>query len=213
MEIISRGAEAILYKGELYGDEVLIKERIKKNYRIGKIDKKLRKERTKRETKLMRDARSVGVNTPKVLETDYDDYRIIMEFIDGEKVKDVLEEAKDVEDICRKIGSMIGKLHGGDIIHGDLTTSNMIVENDSGKIFFIDFGLGSTSKRIEDKGVDLKLMRDSLKSTHYNILKLCWASILEGYKEEYNKAEEIIKKIDEIERRARYAEHKKPVKK
>lgn len=203
-QIINRGAEAILYLDELDGQTVLVKERVKKGYRIPQIDKKLRKERTTHESKLLSDARSVGVNTPQVLEIS--EYRITMEFIKGKSVKELFSNSKncEIEDVCRSIGESLGKLHAANIIHGDMTTSN-IIKSDDGRIYFIDFGLGFYSKRLEDKGVDIRVLRDAIKAAHYNILKLCWLNILIGYRKEYKDAEKVINKIDEIEGRTRYA--------
>ncbi len=211
MEIVARGAEAVLYTDELYGQKVLVKERLKKQYRIEQIDEKLRKERTKHEIKLIRDARTVGVNTPQILEVDEEACKITMQFIEGIKVKEFFERAdkSSIEKLSFEIGRSIGKLHSNDIIHGDMTTSNMIMENGTGDVYFIDFGLGGYSKRIEDKGVDLRLLHGSISSSHYTVLNICWRSILNGYREEYKNAEEVIKKIDEIEGRTRYAEVKK----
>jgi Kae1-associated kinase Bud32 len=78
----------------------------------------------------------------------------------------------------------------------------MIIKNND--IYFIDFGLGGFSKRIEDKAVDLNLLYEALKSTHSNVLEVCWNEILKGYKEEYSKANEVINQIKEIEKRGRY---------
>jgi len=210
MEPLAQGAEAILYIDELYGDKVLVKERIEKKYRIPEIDIKLRKERTNMEVKLITDSRSVGVNTPQILEVDKDSYKIKMEYIEGTKLKDLLDSAGKGEicKVCFEIGRQIGRLHRNDIIHGDLTTSNMLLSKDE-SLYFIDFGLGERSKRIEDKGVDLKVLYGALSSSHCNILNLCWENILEGYKKEYKSAEEVIKKIHEIEGRARYAKRGK----
>ncbi len=204
-KIIKQGAEAILYLDILEGRRVLVKERIKKNYRISEIDEKLRKERTTKEVKLLRDARMVGVLTPQILHVDKLNYKIIMEFIDGIRVKDFLNDAKkgEIEFLCEQIGRSIGKMHAADIVHGDLTTSNMILKDD--KVYFIDFGLGQHTKRIEDKGVDMRLLYDAIKAAHYNILSICWANIIKGYKKEYKNADVVLKKIEEIARRARYA--------
>jgi len=203
MEIIARGAEAILYVSKWEGQKVLVKERIKKGYRIKQLDTTIRKTRTKKETKLLTEARKCGIPTPKILRVERK--KIIMEFIDGERVKELLNKSdeKTVEKICEEMGRLIGKLHAHDIIHGDLTTSNMILKDN--KIFFIDFGLGDFSKRIEDKGVDLNLLQEALKSTHFKILNLCWGNIVKGYKQEYRDAEQVLKKVEEIEKRARYA--------
>jgi Kae1-associated kinase Bud32 len=204
MRIIKQGAEAILYLDKFDDQDVLVKERIKKSYRIDQIDKELRKKRTKKEVKLLIEARACGVPTPKIIFVDEINHKIIMEYIDGKRIKELLYSAdkKTIERICFQIGESIGKLHSNGIIHGDLTTSNMILKGD--KIFFIDFGLGEFSRRIEDQGVDLNLLFEALKSTHFKILSLCWSSIIKGYKKEYKNAKEALKKVEEIEKRARY---------
>ncbi len=204
MEIVKRGAEAVLYRDVYDGQSVLIKDRIKKGYRIREIDDAIRKTRTRKEVKLLTEARKCGVSTPAVL--DVEENRIIMQFVDGKRLKELLnsEDEKTVSKVCTELGKAIGKLHAYGIIHGDLTTSNMILSD--GKIYLIDFGLSEFSKRIEDQGVDLNLLFEALKSTHFKILKLCWDNIIKGYKQEYKKADDVIKKVDEIEKRARYAE-------
>jgi Kae1-associated kinase Bud32 len=208
MEVLKQGAEAILYLDEFDGQKVLVKERIKKDYRIEEIDNKLRKERTREEVKLMTEARKIGVLTPKIFHVDYEKFKIIMEFIDGKRLKEFFFEAKkeEIEKISFEIGKLIGKLHSSGIIHGDLTTSNMILKEN--QIYFIDFGLGFFSKRIEDQGVDLNLFFEALKATHFKILNTCWENIVKGYKQEYKYAEQVLKKVEEIEARARYFERK-----
>ncbi|MEM5875138.1 MAG: KEOPS complex kinase/ATPase Bud32 [Candidatus Aenigmatarchaeota archaeon] len=206
MEIIKRGAEAIIYLDIFEGKKVLVKERIKKSYRIEELDIELRKERTRREARLLREARKIGVFTPQVYSVDEEKGKIIMEYIDGQRLKDIvnyLDEEK-IREIFKKVGENIGKLHSSDIIHGDLTTSNMILKGEN--VYFIDFGLGYFSKRIEDKGVDLNLLREAIKSTHFRFLNLIWENILIGYKRFFKDWEKVIKKVDEIEKRGRYTE-------
>ncbi|MEM5815853.1 MAG: KEOPS complex kinase/ATPase Bud32 [Candidatus Aenigmatarchaeota archaeon] len=206
MEIIKRGAEAIIYLDIFEGKKVLVKERIKKSYRIEELDIELRKERTRREARLLREARKIGVFTPQVYNVDEEKGKIIMEYIDGQRLKDIvnyLDEEK-IREIFKKVGENIGKLHSSDIIHGDLTTSNMILKDEN--VYFIDFGLGYFSKRIEDKGVDLNLLREAIKSTHFRFLNLIWENILIGYKRFFKDWEKVIKKVDEIEKRGRYTE-------
>jgi Kae1-associated kinase Bud32 len=165
--LIKQGAEAKLFLAEFDEQKVVIKDRIRKKYRIRQIDEKIRKKRTSLESSLISEARRVGVPTPKILKIDKKNHKIIMEFIDGKRIKELLQEADErtIKKICTQIGRMIGKLHSAGIIHGDLTTSNMILKD--GRIYFIDFGLGFFSKKIEDQGTDLKLLREALKSTHF----------------------------------------------
>jgi len=205
MQIIKRGAEAVLYLDNFEDQQVLVKERIKKNYRIDQIDQEIRKARTKGEVKLLTESRKVGVLTPKIFSVDEKNHKIIMEFIEGKRIKELLYEAdeKTAEKICFEIGKLVGKLHSAGIIHGDLTTSNIILKEN--QIYFIDFGLGFFSRKTEDQGTDLNLLYEALKSTHFKILKTCWNNILKGYKQEYKDSDKVLKRIEEIEKRARYA--------
>jgi len=205
MQIIKRGAEAVLYLDKYDGQRVLVKERIKKGYRIAQLDEKIRKTRTKKEVKLMTAARSCSVMTPKILAVDEKGHKIIMEHIEGKTVKELFYSAdkKTVAGVSKEIGRLVGKLHNAGVVHGDLTTSNMILAKDC--IYFIDFGLGEFSKRIEGQGVDLNLLAEALKSTHFKLFKLCWSNIVKGYKQEYKFADKVLEKVDEIEKRARYA--------
>jgi Kae1-associated kinase Bud32 len=204
MQIIKQGAEAILYLENFDNQTVLVKERIPKKYRIKEIDEKLRKERTKKEVKLLTEARKFGVETPPLL--DVSETKIVMQFIDGKTVKEFFYSAneEDVKRIATKIGKTIGLLHSNGIIHGDLTTSNMIMKDE--KIFLIDFGLGEFSKRIEDQGVDLNLFEEAIKATHFKLYPLIWENAIEAYKKEYKDANEVLMKVQEIEKRARYAQ-------
>jgi len=203
-----RGAESVIYLDRFDDQQALVKERIKKTYRINQIDDRLRKIRTKEEVKLLTEARKIGVPTPKILHVDYENHRIIMEFLGGKRLKEFLMEADEntIKSTCFEIGKLVGKLHAAGIVHGDLTTSNMILEK--GQICFIDFGLGLFSKRIEDQGIDLNLLFEALRSTHFKILNISWENILKGYRQEYKNAEQVLKKVKEIENRARYVERK-----
>ena len=204
MKLIKQGAEAKLFLDKLDDHKIIIKDRIEKKYRIKQIDKKIRKSRTSLESNLLSEARRVGVLTPKVFDVDKQGHKIIMEFVDGKRIKELLNDSnqKNIEKISFDIGRMIGKLHSAGIIHGDLTTSNMIMKDD--KIYFIDFGLGFYSRKVEDQGTDLMLLQEALKSTHFKIIEISWGNIIKGYKKEYTKANQVLEKLEEIEKRARY---------
>ena len=183
---IAQGAEAILTKTS---ETTLIKDRIPKLYRLQELDNKIRKSRTKKETKLLEKASKL-IPTPKILSTSSDnkggvskggaggDFKIKMQFIKGKKLSEHLETIPNPEEICKIIGEQIAKLHDADIIHGDLTTSNMIIKD---KIYFIDFGLGFISNKIEDKAVDMHLLRQALEAKHFTIHKECEKIILKNY--------------------------------
>lgn len=194
MKEIARGAESVIF---MEGNKIT-KKRIKKGYRLKSIDEKLRKTRTKREIKLLSEAKRNGVPVPQILRKE--ENTIIMEFINGLNLKENLEKfsKNKRKEICKKISNNINMLHKARIIHGDLTTSNMIYY--SNNVYFIDFGLGFFSNKIEDKAVDLLLLEKALKSKHYKISKECFSIILKNY---YN--EIAIKKLREIKKRGRYA--------
>ena len=195
MKIIKQGAESIIY---LDGDKI-IKDRLKKGYRINEIDEKLRKFRTKREVNLLNKVKFA----PKVFDFSDKNMKIEMEFIDGKLIKNILDEINSNErkKICKKIGENIAELHDTDIIPGELTTSNMILKVD--KVFFIDFGLGFVSKKYEDKAVELHLLKQALESKHYQHCDECFESILEGYKKG-KEFSEVMKRLEKVEKRGRY---------
>ena len=194
-KILAQGAEAIIYKD---GDK-LIKDRIKKNYRLPEIDERLRKQRTKEEAKLISTASRIGVPVPQIFEVEKNKLEIA--FIDGVKVRDWLDsDEKGIDEVCKQIGESLNKLHKSDIIHGDLTTSNLIKNGD--KIYFIDFGLGNFSQRIEDKAVDLHLFKECLRSKHYKIWEKCWNAFVAGYQNQ-----DVLERLKIVEARGRY---KKP---
>jgi len=190
MKIICQGAEAIIYKQ----NKKLIKERIPKTYRLKIIDDKLRKFRTRREGKILQKA---STNVPKVFQIDDKNMIIEMEFIPGKLLKDILDTSKKRNKILKQLGIEINNLHTQDIIHGDLTTSNLIYHKN--KIYFIDFGLSFTSKKIEDKAVDLHLLKQALESKHYKHFKSSFNTILKAYN---NK--EVISRLNIVEKRGRY---------
>ncbi|MEM5797286.1 MAG: KEOPS complex kinase/ATPase Bud32 [Candidatus Aenigmatarchaeota archaeon] len=204
MKILYQGAESKIYLDVFDGQEVIVKERIAKNYRIKQLDEKLRKTRTRKEVKLLTEVRKLNIPTPKILSVDEKDHRIIMEYINGHRLKEYLNSISinDVKSICFKLGKQIGKLHSNNIVHGDLTTSNMILKDD--KIYFIDFSLGEFTERVENKAVDMKLLKEALESTHFKIFDDAWNSLVLGYKEEYKNADVVFNQLKEIEKRGRY---------
>ncbi|ODS36748.1 MAG: Kae1-associated kinase Bud32 [Candidatus Altiarchaeales archaeon WOR_SM1_86-2] len=201
MRLIAKGAEANIY---LEGGR-LIKHRIKKEYRVKELDLKLRRQRTKRESKLLDRSLRAGVLTPGVYDTDLNENKIVMEFIDGVMIRDVFANTGEKETIrlSRDIGANIAILHNSDIVHNDLTTSNMLKKDDG--IYFIDFGLGMMSKRTEDKAMDLVVFKKALKPLHAKKFDLIWNAICEGYRN-YGGREDVMKRAGGIEKRGRYFE-------
>jgi TP53 regulating kinase-like protein len=232
-KLIAQGAEAkiILAKNQI------VKDRISKSYRLKELDNKIRKSRTKKETKLMiKASKMINVPLPSIKEFD----KMEMPFIDGKKLSEHLDELKNKKEICKTIGKDIAKLHDSNIIHGDLTTSNMIlvdkindklvnkkkVDNkvitkgggDSNKngggvdggisksnfqVFFIDFGLGFISHKLEDRAVDLHLLKQALESKHYLHWETLWKSVETGYRESKT-SKQVLERLKAVEKRGRY---------
>jgi Kae1-associated kinase Bud32 len=213
MTIIAQGAEALIRQEE----GSVVKERIIKGYRIRQIDESLRRKRTRLEARLIREARRVGVATPQIAEEGESSIR--MEFIRGARIKEFVS-SKNCKKIAEKIGKSVALLHTYNIIHGDLTTSNMILkikgngEEDSGSkkgkslpdsdLYFIDFGLGFISSRAEDKATDLHVLKEAITATHFSIAGKFWDAVLSTYKKNYPESEKVIKTLLKIEKRGRY---------
>jgi Kae1-associated kinase Bud32 len=196
--IIQRGAEAILYRE---GD-TLVKERVRKGYRLPEIDETIRKRRTRLEVGLLDRARRAGVLTPKAALADR--YMIKMEYVKGERLKDALNGMSSAgqKKVAEKIGSIVAALHSSNIIHGDLTTSNMIVKDD--EIYLIDFGLGKVSHKVEDKATDLFLLWEAIQSTHFEVSDMVWKNIINIYMQKYSTAPEVMQRFEKIGQRRRY---------
>lgn len=200
-KILQQGAEALI----LQEKNLVIKKRVKKSYRIPEVDDRIRKQRTRSEGKLLKKASKL-ITIPEVKSVDEKTKEINMEFIDGEKLSDHLNEfpLQKQKEICRQIGESVAKLHDANIIHGDLTTSNMILKNN--KIYFIDFGLGFNSHKFEDKAVDLHLLRQALEAKHFKNWQKLFREVLKGYSKSKNH-DVVLERLKAVEKRGRYKGH------
>ena len=210
--LFKKGAEASLFLAEWHNRKIILKVRLHKTYRPEALDEQIRNYRTIHEPQLIHEAKTAGVATPLIYMVKIPDSTILMEYIEGPQVKELLNRASETErhDICIQIGESIARLHIHGLIHGDLTTSNMI-SAPYGKIYFVDFGLGEKNTEVEAKGVDLHLFKRALQSTHYKFWDECFKNVLNGYTSicgEYL-AEKVYEKIREIEKRGRYVEERK----
>jgi Kae1-associated kinase Bud32 len=187
MQVIAQGAEAIVYKTKILNQVVCIKERISKKYRNPVLDKRIIKARNKEEAFLLNKVKN-KLNTPIVFYVS--ENKIILEYIKNEKTHE-----KHLE----KIGSEIAKMHNENVIHGDINLINIIINKK--KVYFIDFGLGFVSQKIEDKATDLLVFKKTLNSLKKT--ENYWKYIKKGYLTKTNQ-KQIIKQIEDIEKRGRY---------
>jgi len=204
-KVLGSGAEATVYLDDdsSGSHKIVDKERLKKNYRHPDIDFELRKSRTRKEAKILKALEQYGFAT-KIKEQK--EYNIFMEYIDGIQLKRLLDKNPE---LAFMIGKNLTIMHDKDIIHGDLTTSNMIlVKKDSlpksSKLFFIDFGLSFNSIKIEDKAVDIHLFKQALESKHFRVYDKAYKYFLKGYTPEGKK--EILERLEVVEQRGRYKE-------
>ncbi|MFA6022984.1 MAG: KEOPS complex kinase/ATPase Bud32 [Candidatus Pacearchaeota archaeon] len=201
-KIIASGAEANI----VLSNDKVIKDRIEKGYRLKEIDSKIRILRTRQETKLLEKASKI-INAPKPEEQkDKKSTKIVMPEIKGKKLSEYLDKLpeKKALEICQKIGQSIAKLHDSNIIHGDLTTSNIILDKNN-EVWFIDFGLGFHSERIEDKAVDLHLIKQALEAKHFEDWEEYFKAIMKGYKISKNDSQ-VVERLKVVESRGRYKE-------
>lgn len=220
-ELFKQGAEAKLYLGEYLGQRAVIKERFAKKYRLPELDVRLTRERLRAEARSLVKCKTLGIKTPILYHVDQS--CIVMEYLEFPTAKDYIktilddgktkipnaEQRKILTDLAMKIGAMVGKLHKNNLIHGDMTTSNMLVDTKSNldqiQIYVIDFGLGDFSGTPEDKGVDLYVLERALISAHPNT-EFMFEAILKSYAEELenNKmSQAVLKKYEDIRMRGR----------
>ncbi|KAK7114114.1 EKC/KEOPS complex subunit TP53RK-like [Littorina saxatilis] len=228
-----QGAEAKLERCTFYGKPCLVKERFRKQYRHAVLDKSLTTQRIKSEVRAMLRCRTNGIKTPTIFMVDMETNSIYMEYVEPsitvrEFIADVQQnQAGDCPllALAEQIGQIIGKAHQSNIIHGDLTTSNMLLaqkfQGDAQstekftpadilqkniqdlEVVLIDFGLTALEGTPEDKGVDLYVLERALLSTHPNTDHVFEAILMSYKKNNPRGAAEVVKKLDEVRLRGR----------
>ena len=198
LKLIKKGAEADLFSTKWQEKEAVIKIRKAKRYRHKQLDDVIRERRTVHEANMINAAKATGIRTPFVYFLDAKRYEIIMEFVDGKNVKEMISK-----NIGLEVGKYVSLLHNHNIIHGDLTTSNFIQSKDN--LFLIDFGLSFYSERIEDRAMDIRVMKEILQSAHVDIFEETFENFLVGYSRfTNNKLDRVLNVVKQIEKRGRY---------
>ena len=198
-QIIKKGAEADIFLVEWYKDKAISKLRTSKKYRHKILDNTIRVRRTIHEANMLHAAKTAGIKTPFIYFLDPKRAEIIMEYIKGKNVKDIISK-----EIGKEMGKYVSKLHNNNIIHGDLTTSNFIL--DEYNLYVIDFGLSFYSERIEDMATDIRVIKEILSSAHIHIFEDTYHNFLDGYSQCTNhNFSQILNIVKDIERRGRYS--------
>ncbi len=202
-DLVFIGAEAEVRRGRYMDLPTIQKCRLPKAYRRPELDARIRRERTRQEAQLLIEAGSAGIPTPRLLDVHLGQSTLQLEPIEGDQLRIVLERGPpETLDLCRAFGKLVGRLHVAGIVHGDLTTSNVIRRAD--ELVLIDFGLAQRSQELEDRGVDLHLVERTFESSHPGRPELL-AAFRDGYAAELPEAAAVFGRMDDIKARGRYA--------
>ncbi|CAG8764115.1 17855_t:CDS:2, partial [Cetraspora pellucida] len=206
--LIKQGAEARVYTAPFLTRTAIIKERFPKTYRHPILDNKLTTRRVIQEARCLFKCYRSGVDTPILYFVDIENNAIYMELVKGKILKELINEIREWsssehgEQLTTKIGIALSKMHTADVIHGDLTTSNLLLRESNNSLVVIDFGLSYISSLPEDKAVDLYVLEKTFLSTHPN-LEAMFTAILETYKSNYKASKDVLSKLAEVRLRGR----------
>ncbi|XP_068338698.1 uncharacterized protein [Pyrus communis] len=209
--LIKQGAEARVFESDFAGRRSIVKERFSKKYRHPSLDAKLTLKRLNAEARCMTKARRLGVYTPVLYHVDTVLHTLTFEYVEGPSVKDVFLRfglgdgsvaEERIDDIAMQIGQAIAKLHDGGLIHGDLTTSNLLIRASTNQLVVIDFGLSFTSTLPEDKAVDLYVLERALLSMHSSCGNVM-DPILAAYRKSSKQWSSTLNKLAQVRQRGR----------
>jgi TP53 regulating kinase and related kinases len=189
MEMIGEGAEAKLYNTTIFGSKAVIKRREEKKYRIIELDIKIRKERTKTEARIMYRINKLGIKCPKLIAVGK--FSIYMKALNGKLLKDT----RITMEALKEAGIILARMHNNDIVHGDFTPANLMHFNKD--LYVIDFGLSEVTNSMEDKAIDLLLMKRSISENDYAIFE-------KAYSKKCRKSGETLMRLADVEKRGRY---------
>ncbi|KRY08335.1 TP53-regulating kinase [Trichinella patagoniensis] len=213
--LIAQGAEARIFKANFYGRPAVIKERFRKKYRHVALDELLTKERMRAEIRGLMHCRKLGIPVPPIYFVDSKQNLIVFGAIeDATTLKNLLDGMHEVgavglvDNLASTIGQVLAKMHMNGVIHGDLTTSNLLVKqplspDNCRHVVLIDFGLSFVSSMVEDKAVDLFVLEKAFMSTHPNAESF-YRTILDSYVKFYGKlGSEVLAQLEQVRLRGR----------
>uniref|UniRef100_H0Z4Q3 non-specific serine/threonine protein kinase n=1 Tax=Taeniopygia guttata TaxID=59729 RepID=H0Z4Q3_TAEGU len=212
LRLVQQGAEAHVYRGLLLGRPAVAKLRVPKRYRHPALEERLSRRRMVQEARSLLRCRRAGIPAPVVYFVDYVTNSIYLEdIVDSITVQDHIysvqksgNDTSDLHKLAEKMGELLARMHDEDIIHGDLTTANLLLRPPTEKLdlVLIDFGLSFISGLPEDKGVDLYVLEKAFISTHPDT-ETMFQALLKTYAATSKKSGPVIKKLDEVRLRGR----------
>ncbi|GAO14767.1 uncharacterized protein UV8b_04538 [Ustilaginoidea virens] len=223
--LIAQGAEGRLYKTTYLDPHVpcALKYRPPKLWRHPKLDQTLTKHRILSEARILAKCRREGLRVPAVYAVDESAGWLMMEWIHGAPVRasinkwlgdrtDGLEGDTRLKDLMRRMGVAVGSLHKIGIVHGDLTTSNMMLrpptegsdqhDDLGGEVVIIDLGLASGAVHEEERAVDLYVLERAFGSTHPRA-ECLFGELLDAYKGCFKQAVTVLRKLEDVRMRGR----------
>jgi len=205
--LLYKGAEADVIKAKWCGLPAVYKVRKSLPYRLPELDTEIRRQRTLHEGQMIRSAKKAGVAAPYLYFVDTARTTIVMEFVKGERMKDLASflPAQESSPLFNRLGAEVARLHAAGIMHGDLTTANVLRRK--GELVFVDFGLSMHSSRVEDHAVDLRLIKETIVGAHSEVAQAALAALFRGYASVAGegRARAVLRQLRAIERRGRYA--------
>ena len=205
--LLYRGAEADVVLGDWQGLPAVFKVRKPLAYRLAVLDEEIRRQRTLREGEMIRYAKRAGVAAPFLYHLDLRAATLVMEYVEGERLRDLAGsmEEREAEEQFFKFGEGVARLHAAGMMHGDLTTANVVARR--GSLVFLDFGLAYRTRRLEDHAVDLRLIKETLVGAHPGISEAALGAFFRGYEARAGSANfrRVHSQLRSIERRGRYA--------
>jgi TP53 regulating kinase-like protein len=204
---LSWGAESNLYLVTYLGKKAVLKKRLVKPYMHHELSQRILRSRSVWEARIMYEANLVGVNSPFPLKVDAEKGEIVMSYVPGILYKTYLDRKgldEKSRQMARDLAYMVARLHNHDIIHGDLTTSNVIYSASRKKVYIIDYGLSFKSNRAEDKAMDIRVLERSVESTHPLLSQKLFSLFHQIYFNNVRDAELVRRRLLDIRTRGRY---------
>ncbi len=219
--LVFRGAEAVIYSGKYLKEPVILKIRYPKKYRHPQLDFDLRFLRTKMEARILQRALAAGVNVPSILAILSKHSGLVLKFIEGVHLTNLLENPEQLSDndqelwprrlhnIYQEAGIQVGRLHACGIAHGDLTPHNMIINlNELKQVHIIDFGLASVTNDPEKFATDLFTFLKTMQTVAKGDPSYLFETFMKAYREEYTKwgkdYTNVRVQFDDLNKRGRY---------
>ncbi|KAM3543477.1 EKC/KEOPS complex subunit BUD32 [Beauveria bassiana] len=238
--LVTQGAEGRLYKTTYLVPSLpcALKHRPSKPWRHPTLDARLTRHRILSEARILAKCRRDGVRVPALYALDESQGWLMLEWIQGPPVRvainarlrpgAIVERDASLRALLRRIGDAVGALHKIGIVHGDLTTSNMMLdptgrtseqdgggggggaaededaqeESLRGDVVIIDLGLASGAVQEEERAVDLYVLERAFGSTHPRA-ECVFHEVLDAYRQTHKQAPGVLKKLDEVRMRGR----------